>query len=202
MKATTKVISFDFEFQYSLRGQFATETAIVVAEPGYDKQAVFHKMRAAVTSASKGVMDWNAKRQAKDKAETTEQVSDGAVPEIDALELLRFGFAPEEYIEFVDYVQKALLRSPSLAWVGANTEQPFQDRIALNDEIMKSIGNAGGMPAIETIVSEFASFFLGGRASKTHSLPTEQTPGSPSSFEPLATATEASPILRRPRSGR
>ena len=203
MKNTVKVVNFDFDFTYSSGGQMVSERSICVAEPSYDKQAVFHKMRTFATLAEKGVLDWLSRqpvREAKvDVAADSKPAGDDTA--ISALDSLRFGLPSEDYIKMVEYVQKELTASPQLAWVGSDTGQPRAERAVLNHGVWESLAAQGGMDAIEKVVSEFADFFLG-RDSKKSSSATATAVGSILAFEPLATATEASVTSKRPSRSR
>lgn len=203
MKHSVKVVTFDFVFKYPRSGHFAEESAICVAEPNYAKQAVFHRMRTFATQAEKGVIAWLATQPPRETpAASSDSKDDNKESEISALDSLRFGLPPETYLDLVDYVQKALSSSPQLAWVGADADQPMAERVALNPSIWESLGTEGGMDAVEQVVSEFASFFLGRATKKASSTMTVPTDGLLSLSEPLATVTEASPTSKRQRHGR
>lgn len=199
--ASTKVVTFDAAYRYSRAGAFDHADAIVLCEPSFLQQRVWHQMRAYVTEAEKGFAIWVSAARAN--APKTDAAPD-APPEkkdedpVEILEVLRMGLTAERYIDFVEYVQKALTGATSLAWIGSDVGADPKARYGLNHEFWNSLGEANGMNGVEKVISQFASFFLGRSSPKP--LPMAQTEtavGSILPSVPVAAVKEPSPSRKR-----
>lgn len=158
----SKIVTLPFAFRYSKDGEFREATEITVCEPGYDSRDVYRQMIAFVAEAQKGLLKMFSDQQLEDKAASEgAAASDDEKKDFDAFQTMSLGLSVERFPVFCDYVQRALTSKKALAYVGSNPE----DRVACTEEVWRNIAEAGGMGELERVLSEFAGFFFGPKAS-------------------------------------
>lgn len=191
MRDDKKVIRFDFEFKYPLKGGGEdVANCITVCEPPYAKRDVHWAMQAYLGEAQKGIIKAFSGEAIKQRAQDEAVESGGDPDQIDALVTMKMGLGFEGYPRFVQYVQKALTGTAMLAFVGEDVAMP--DRVAISDLVWTRLAEAGGMAVVDSVVAEFASFF-----SDTRAKASPVTNGTDTSV-PLATATQASSLTTMP----
>lgn len=170
MKATFKTITFDHDFVYSKGGEFVTAREITVCEPNYDRRHVYRTMRAYLAKADLAMMKFYADMTAGQKTSDPDDVPlepkmddapKKAAVEPDVLDQMRMALGLEGFPTFCDYVQKELTGCKQLAFVGTDMAGEIRDRSPITEEVWMAISKAGGMEAIDKVLSAFASFFSG-----------------------------------------
>jgi hypothetical protein len=193
--ATTRVIEFPFTFRYPRKGIFEEANSITVCEPGFDKRNTYRKMSSIVMEAQAVAQKKFAQNPDENKITVEAPASeDGApvepkLPDDFDLMVIRMGLNADEYTRFCDWVQKELTNCKQLAFVGTDPD----DKNPIVEEVWDSIARAGGMEAVDKVLSGFASFFslLARPQSPT-------TTGMTPSLSSEAKATASSPT-RKPR---
>lgn len=200
MREDRKTIRFDFEFEYPAHGRNERASAITVCEPPYAQRDVLRRMQAYVAEMQRGIMKTFTPEQLDEAARRREQggSNQGEEPEaetaaIENLASMRMGLGVEEYVKFADYVQRALTNAKGLAFVGEDPDS----RVPITDLVWVNLSNAGGMEAVDRVLSEFVGFFTATRPAPKVST----TPTGTGSSVPLAVAHQASSPTMKPARG-
>ncbi len=154
-----KRIEFDFEFEYSANGQFASSRELCLRAPGLGKFEVHATMQAFVAQTFGNL---HSMRDSFSQEETETQPDNDQ--QKDLTQFIAMGLGVDEYPNFFRYVYRTLTNCPRLAYVDdGNNKQP------VTDAVWESIEQRGGMEAINRVVSEFTDFFFTALASKDES---------------------------------
>lgn len=162
MRASTKIVNFDFSFDYPANGKYESATAITVCEPGFDGRDVFRRVSAYVASAQKGLLKMFAgqtREQIEDEVEAKTEApkkDDDKDDGIDSLVTMRMGLTIEEYEQFLKFVERALTGNKLLAYVGTDAD----NRVQVTEEVWRNIAQAGGLSEMERVHEAFVSFFF------------------------------------------
>lgn len=160
MRAYTKTVTFDFQFNYSVNGKYEPATAITVCEPGFDHRDVFRRVSGYVASAQKGLLKMFAgqtREQIEDEVEAkAEKPEKDDADSIDSLVTMRMGLTIEEYEAFLKVVERALTGNKMLAYVGSDAE----NRVPVTEEVWRNISQTGGLGEMERVLEAFVGFFF------------------------------------------
>jgi hypothetical protein len=133
------------EFEFSQGGEFRKATSITVRAPGFKKRAIHAAMSGYVSEGLIGVA-----KKVQGMSGDTDAEARAAEP--DAVALMSMGLG-SKYPDFHEVALRAITNSPTIACV-SDTDVP------ITDSVWESIEQAGGMAAVDKVVSGFTSFFL------------------------------------------
>lgn len=157
---TCKAIEFDFEFQYSDKGQFAAEQVITLQAPSFADFGIHTTMTGYAKAAEVGTAVALSAFRREDRQdlssvaeETPASVESDAQMAERVIGVYAMGLGSDKFPAFMDHVRKILTNNPRLARVG-ETNQPIVD------DVWRSIADKGGMDAINLVIAGFAGFFL------------------------------------------
>jgi hypothetical protein len=163
--AGTKVVTFDFEFQYSHGGRFHKEFAVTLRAPGL-KDFKTHNMMTGyakrseigLAAAFSGIRQQRDPLDVPDPEKEEEPVIERSEEEElqGVLSSFAAGLGPEHYPAFANFVLEQLKGNSRLCTIGDTTAP-------LTDEVLDGIVQAGGMSAVDRLVGGFASFFMADR---------------------------------------
>lgn len=150
-----KLLTLDFEFSFSLNGETAKEFAVKLRAPGLDQFRVHNRMAGLVAKCQVGLTQAfanlqrpeNAPAPDDDKPETDQEAADRI------LQTLSMGLGPDAFADEMEWVKRTLTKNPKLASVG-------DTGVPLNDLVWESIGNEGGISAVNLVIAHFVGFFL------------------------------------------
>ena len=200
---TMHTIEFPFSFQFPNGGIQDLSSAVTVCEPSYDNRHVYRRMQAGLGDWAKAYMLMQAELRAKTGDKSTEvdeapvQASEAQADtesDTDIINQMRIVLGTSGFEELANYIQKELTNNRSLAYVGSDLTTLVRDRVPVTDLVWMNIANAGGMQAIDRVLSAFINFFLPGQPSEKSE---RVTRGSTSPSEPASSAPEASRSKRR-----
>lgn len=155
----TKVVRFDFEFEYPENGVYVSTNEITLTAPGSGKFHVHNTIHAYVIDALFNVAKRaaemqgaeNARRAAEEEEDETEEKAPPTGAQI--MEQMALGLGVERFPTFMEYAKKSLTNCHVLARVG-------EGRTPLTDEVWEQLEKSGGVAAHEEIIGSFAGFFL------------------------------------------
>lgn len=149
------VVTFDFEFSFSKGGQFVPANRIVVRAPGVAHLDIHSAMKAYASKVAMAMSEFASRaKQVSDEDDTNKPDPDA---EQDVMALMAMGLGTEEFPKFVQYVKRALSNRHALASVG---DYDPANPTPITDEVWDQLESAGGMEAIDKVMSAFTNFFF------------------------------------------
>jgi hypothetical protein len=158
-----KLVTLDFEFEYSKGGKFEKEFAVTLKAPSLDLFAVhnYHVSMAESVELGLAAKFSRFERRAvsdaeRDAAIAKQEEAQAVETDDDAAKRIisqyASGMEPDAFASFVEKVKKTLTGNPKLATIGETT-------IPITDAVWDDIASKGGLDAVMQIIAGFLGFF-------------------------------------------